>query len=139
MIILDTNVISELMKPEPYEIVLDWIRGQEQKNLAVSVITLAEISYGLERLPQGKRRADLQGRFERLVDQGFHDRVFQFESKSALLYGELCHIRLSQGLHLDAFDMLIAAIALVNDCAIATRNTSDFQGCSLQLLNPFSV
>ena len=138
MIILDTNVISELMKPEPSAIVLDWIRGQEQGNLAVSAITLAEIAYGLGRLPQGKRREDLQGRFERLIEQGFHERVFEFGAKSALLYGELCNIRLSQGLHVDAFDMMIAAIAKLHDCAIATRNTGDFQGCSLQLINPFA-
>ena len=145
MIILDTNVVSELMKPNPSGIVLDWIRGQEQGTLAVSAITLAEIAYGLERLPQGKRRKDLQGRFERLIDQGFDDRVLEFGAKPALLYGELCNIRLSQGLHVDAFDMMIAAIAQVHDCAmaegrsstIATRNTGDFQGCSLQLINPF--
>ena len=138
MIILDTNVISELMKPEPSAIVLDWIRGQEQGNLAVCVISLAEIAYGLERLPQGKRREDLQDRFERLIDQGFHHRVFEFGAKSALLYGELSNIRLSQGLHVDAFDMMIAAIAQVYGCAIATRNIGDFDGCSLQLVNPFT-
>lgn len=137
MIILDTNVISELMKPEPSEMVLDWIRGKEQNHLAISTITMAEIAYGLGRLPQGKRREDLQGRFERLIDQGFHDRVFEFSAKPALLYGELCNTRLNQGLHVDAFDMMIAAIARVNDCAIATRNTGDFQACSLKLINPF--
>ena len=138
MIILDTNVISELMKPEPSAIVLDWIRGQEQGNLAVTAITLAEIAYGLGRLPQGKRREDLRGRFERLIDQGFHNHVFEFGAQPALLYGELCNIRLSQGLHVDAFDMMIAAIARVHDFAIATRNMGDFQGCSLQLINPFA-
>ena len=138
MIILDTNVISELMKPDPSKILLAWIRGQEQRNLAISVITLAEIAYGLERLPQGKRRKDLQGGFNQLINQGFHKRVFEFGSKSALFYGELCNIRLSQGLHVDAFDMMIAAIAQINGCAIATRNVSDFQGCSLELINPFA-
>ena len=118
MIILDTNVILELMKPEPSEIVLDWIRGQAQSNLAVSAITLAEIAYGLARSPQGTRREDLQGRFETLIEQGFHERVFEFGARSALLCGELCNIRLSQGLHVDAFDMMIAAIARVNDCSM---------------------
>lgn len=145
MIILDTNVVSELMKPAPSSQVLDWMRGQDQKDLAITVITLAEIYYGLGRLPEGKRREDLHRRFEMLIDKGFRDRLLNFDSRAALAYGELCNTRLQQGLHVDAFDMMIAGIAKQYACAmakgpplaIATRNTSDFEGCSIKLINPF--
>lgn len=118
MIILDTNVVSELMKPAPSPQVLNWMRDQDQKDLAVTVITLAEIYDGLGRLPEGKRRADLHRRFELFIDTGFQDRLLNLEFKAALAYGELCNFRLQQGLHVDAFDMMIAAISLVYRCAM---------------------
>lgn len=137
MIILDTNVVSELMKPAPSSQVLDWICDQDQKDLAVTVITLAEIYDGLGRLPEGKRREDLHHRFEMLIDKGFRDRLLNFEPKAALAYGELCNTRLQQGLHVDAFDMMIAAMVYDQPLAIATRNISDFEGCTIKLINPF--
>lgn len=145
MIILDTNVVSELMKPAPSSQVLDWMRDQDQKDLAITVITLAEIYYGLGRLPEGRRREGLHRRFEIFIDTGFRDRLLNFEPKAALAYGKLCNTRLQKGLHVDAFDMMIAAIAKQyssamvygQPLAIATRNISDFEGCTIKLINPF--
>ncbi|KAI9130530.1 type II toxin-antitoxin system VapC family toxin [Acaryochloris sp. CCMEE 5410] len=137
MIILDINVVSELMKPAPSPQVLNWMRDQDQKDLAITVITLAEIYYGLGRLPEGKRREELHRRFEIFIDKGFRDRLLNFGPKAALAYGELCNARLQQGLHVDAFDMMIAAMVYDQSAAIATRNTSDFEGCQITLINPF--
>ncbi|MGB7415060.1 MAG: PIN domain-containing protein [Thermosynechococcaceae cyanobacterium] len=80
MIILDTNVISEVMKPAPQTQVLDWLNRQNQECLAVTAITAAEIYYGIGRLPQGKRKADLATQFRRFLQQGFEDRLLPFDA-----------------------------------------------------------
>ncbi|ABW25733.1 PIN domain-containing protein [Acaryochloris marina] len=118
MIILDTNVVSELMKSAPSSQVLNWMRDQDQRDLAVTVITLAEIYCGLGRLPEGRRRANLHRRFETFIDTGFQDRLLSFEPQAAVAYGKLCNTRLQQGLHADAFDMMIVAISQVYCCAM---------------------
>lgn len=137
MIVLDTNVISELMRPAPDENVSRWIAKQKTINLAVTSITLAEIHRGLSRLPKGKRRKDLETRFTAFIHQGFMGRILPFDEYAADTYGEIASSREKKGLHCDAVDLMIASIACNLNAAIATRNTGDFDGCGLKLINPW--
>lgn len=126
------------MKAEPNPAVLSWLRRQNQAQIALTSITLAEIYDGLKKLPDGKRKDELHYKFSTLIDKGFQDRIFDFDAQSADVYGDITSLRQKKGLHVDAFDMMIASIALVHHCDIATRNISDFQGCELQLIDPFA-
>jgi hypothetical protein len=137
MKILDTNVISELMREVPDEKVYKWLEGQAIESLGVSVITLAEIHRGLERLPEGRRRFDLERRFADFIGRGFSGRIFAFDEKAASCYGKIAARREAAGLHVDAVDMMIAAIAEIAGAALITRNTGDFEGCGVKLINPW--
>lgn len=137
MKILDTNVVSELMRAEPEAKVARWVGAQAIGSLGVSVITLAEIGRGLKRLPEGRRRNGLERRFSEFVEMGFRGRVFAFDEAAADRYGELAARREAAGLHVDAVDMMIAAIAKVAGAAVVTRNTGDFEGCGIELVNPW--
>lgn len=137
MKILDTNVISELMREEPNRKVAQWITQQVTESLGVSVVTLAEIGRGLKRLPEGRRREGLELRFAEFIEKGFRGRVFPFDEGAATCYGELAAEREAAGLHVDAVDMMIAAIAKMAGAAVVTRNTGDFEGCGLVLINPW--
>lgn len=137
MKILDTNVISELMREEPDEHVARWVAREAIANLWVSVITLAEIGRGLKRLPAGRRREVLEGRFSDFIRKGFGGRVLAFDEAAAACYGEIAAAREAAGLHVDAVDLMIAAIAKQAGAAIATRNTGDFEGCGIAVINPW--
>jgi len=137
MKILDTNVVSELMRELPDEKVARWVEGEANGNLGVSVITLAEIGRGLKRLPAGRRRERLGGRFSDFIERGFRGRVFAFDEAAAACYGELASRREAAGLHVDAVDMMIAATARNAGAAVVTRNTGDFEGCGIPLINPW--
>lgn len=139
MIILDTNVISEIMRPEPADRVLSWLADQAPQNLAITTITIAEIDRGLARLPNGKRRIELEERFTGFVTEGFKDRILPFDREAAFAYGNIANEREQQGLHVDAIDLMIAAIAKTTKAKIATRNTSDFEACGLSLDNPWKT
>ena len=137
MIILDTNVISEIMRPDPARSVLDWLDEQPITELATTTINLAEIRYGLARLRFGRRRTDLETRFDSFVGRGLASRVFDFDAAAANAYGDLVFAREQIGRPLDGFDGLIAAIARSRALPIATRNGSDFEGCGIEVLDPW--
>ena len=138
MIVLDTNVISELMRRAPEPAVCAWIGRQKILNLAVTTVTLAEIHRGLKRLPAGKRRDGLERRFLDFLSRGFDGgRIRAFDRSAAEIYGDLCRLREREGRHADPVDMMIAAVARTADAAIATRNTGDFEGCGLRLIDPW--
>lgn len=137
MIILDTNVVSELMCVEANENVKRWLSNQRISNLAITTITIAEIQRGLERLPVGKRRKRLEESFALFIADAFNNRFLPFDEDAANLYGKLTAQREKAGLHAGAVDMLIAAIAKVHKASIATRNVSDFEGCGIKLINPW--
>ena len=139
MIVLDTNVVSAMMKPSPEQSVIDWLNRQETAALYLSTITLAEIGYGLQVMPDGKRRRSLEARFEKFVVAGFAHRVLGFDAHAARLYGEVMGRRKKLGRPLGILDGQIAAIARANDFAVATRNVSDFEECGLDVINPFQV
>lgn len=139
MILLDTNIVSELMKAAPSERVLAWLNNQENVHLYVCAITVAEISYGLSVLPNGKRRKLLEMRFEQFLNQAFAGRVLAFDESAGHIYGNLMGYRKEQGQPFSILDGQIAAIALVNNFAVATRNTKDFTNLGIELINPFVV
>ena len=139
MIILDTNVVSELMRETPEESVARWIGLQNPLQLGLTSIAIAEIQRELTRLPKGKRRSRLEINFTRFVSEAFADRVFPFDEKAAYVYGSLASQREVKGLHADAVDMMIAAIAKSRNAGLATRNTRDFEGCDIELANPWEV
>ncbi len=138
MIILDTNVISELMKDYPDQSVRNWISSQKQSQLAITTITIAEIQRGISRLPAGKRQDKLETNFLAFIGQAFSGRVFSFDEPAAYLYGELASEREKIGLQADAVDLMIAAIVNTNNAMLATRNVKDFTHCGFTIINPWS-
>ena len=139
MIVLDTNVISELMRASPEPRVLRWLETQPLEALATTSINLAEIRYGLARLPGGRRRRDLETRFDTFASRGFGSRIFDFDRAAAEIYGDLAALRESSGRRLEGFDGLIAAIAASRGAAIATRNAEDFTDCGLTVISPWAI
>jgi predicted nucleic acid-binding protein len=137
MIILDTNVISELMREKPEFSVFRWVGEQELTTLAITTITVAEIMRGIARLPAGKRRRKLQQNFDVFIHEAFWGRILSFDKESAFLYGDLSTIREKAGFGIDAVDMMIAAIAKRHNAGIATRNVRDFEGCGIGVVNPW--
>lgn len=138
MIVLDTNVISEAIKPSPDPRVMAWLRGQSLADVATTAVSLAEINYGLCRLPRGRRRDDLEARIRTFLARGFGDRILVFDAPAAGVYGEVVTARQSAGRPIDAFDAMIAAIARSRAATVATRNVADFDGCGVPVLDPWT-
>jgi predicted nucleic acid-binding protein len=137
VIILDTNVVSEMMKATPTPAVVAWLNGQEASTLFLTTVTIGEISYGLRVLPQGRRRRLLEEGFERILAEAFAGRILDFDEKAARRYGEVMGRRKEIGRPLTILDGQIASIARANSCAVATRNVRDFVDCGVEIVNPF--
>lgn len=136
-IILDTNVLSELFRPDPSDLVLEWLARQDPQKLYLTVFSLAEIYAGIENLPAGKKRSALADWLDDYVLPNFEGRVLSFDPKAAALWGRLTASNKKQGRPRPTIDTMIAAVALAHGLALATRNTKDFEGLSLKLVNPF--
>ncbi len=139
MIIIDTNIVAELMKASPAGEVVSWMNDQEASGLFLTTITLGEIGYGLEILPQGKRRLQLEQGFERVIAEAFTGRILAFDEEAARLYGVLMGRRRAIGRPLSILDGQIASIARTRGYAVATRNVRDFVECGVDILNPFEL
>ena len=137
MIILDTNVLSELMKPETERAVERWTATQRADSLYVTSITQAEILHGILLLPQGKRRLALEGAAAAMFAEDFGERILPFDSEAARHYAEIAVARRRTGRPISHFDAQIAAIAKVNGATVSTRNVDDFAGCGVKLVNPW--
>ncbi len=137
MILVDTNVISEIMKVVPSDAVVNWLNYQKSSALYISAINIGEIEYGLRILPDGKRRLQLKDRFERFVAQAFAQRVLAYDEAAARSYGEVMGHRKELGRPMSVPDGQIAAIARSKRFMVATRNTNDFEDCGVELINPF--
>ena len=137
MIVVDTNVISEVMRPQPSPLVLNWLNTQDSNQLFITTVTLAEIGYGLRVLPEGQRRRHLHSRFEQFIAQAFEERVLDFTASAARAYAEIMGHRKEAGHPMSLPDGQIASIAHVHGFAVATRNIKDFEDCGLELINPF--
>lgn len=138
MILLDTNVISEMMKSLPLPRVIAWLDRQESSQLYISTVTIAEISYGLGVLPNGKRRHYLEKAFHKVLKYAFNQRILPFHEAAAFCYGKLMANRKNKGRPMSVLDGQIAAIASAHEAALATRNVRDFEGCQLELIDPFN-
>jgi predicted nucleic acid-binding protein len=138
MILLDTNVISELMRAEPAQPVLDWFAKHDAAVLFISAVTEAELRTGVAILPEGQRRDRLQMAIDAMIDQDFRERVLPFDSPSAKAYAEIAAQRRAGGRPIAEADCQIAAIACAMGAPVATRNVKDFDGCGIRLINPWN-
>jgi len=136
MIIVDTNVVSELMKPTPSEAVIEWVGARAGTELFTTSITLAEILYGIARLPDGRRKQFLSTTSSELF-AAFEDQVLPFDSTAAKHYSEVVQGRDQLGLPIDGFDAQIASICRAHGAALATRNLKDFRHTDVNLIDPW--
>lgn len=137
MIVADTNVVSELMRPEPAAAVVAWVRSQPAREVHTTAVTVAEVLYGIERLPDGRRK-DLLARTAREVFHAFADRVLPFDAAAAERYGQILAAREASGAPMNGFDAQIAAICASRSAVLATRNTTDFTGIGIDLADPWT-
>jgi predicted nucleic acid-binding protein len=137
VIILDTSVLSELMKPKPNQTVLAWMAGQPAASLYTTSVTQAEILYGLMLLPRGRRRSALEHAAAAMFAEDFGDRILGFDSNAAPGYAQIASDRRGTGRPISHFDAQIAAIARFMGAAIATRDTADLDGCSATVVDPW--
>ena len=135
--LLDTNIVSEVMRSAPSPTVLAWLNDQDASALFVSTVTIAEIEYGLRMLPDGRRRRGLRNRFEQFLVRAFAGRIRDFDQPAARSYGDIMGNRKEIGRPMSVPDGQIAAIACSRGLTVATRNVADFEDCGLTLVNPF--
>jgi predicted nucleic acid-binding protein len=139
MIILDTNVLSEVMKPAPSARVLAWLAKESTLGVFTTTIAMAEILYEIELLARGKRRAAVASAAEAMFEEDFAGRILPFDSDAARVFPKIAATRRASGLPIAQFDAQVAAIARSRGAAVATRNTSDFEECGVTLVNPWKV
>lgn len=137
MIVLDTNVLSEVLRPAPSARVLRWLAARAPSDVYTTTVTLAEIFYGIEALPSGKRRTHLMAAVERMFVEQFAARILPFDEDAARLFGRIVASREAAGRPISQFDAMIAAIARLHHAAVATRNVADFEQCGIQLIDPW--
>jgi len=138
VIILDTNVISEALKPLPSGAVLRWLAAQTPSAVFTTTITLAEVLYGVEALPPGRRRTRLLAAVEKMFAEGFEGRILPFDEDAARVFASLVASRDRAGRPISQFDAMIAAIARSHRAAVATRNTADFDRCGISVIDPWT-
>jgi predicted nucleic acid-binding protein len=138
VILLDTNVLSELMRPAPSAVVDAWMGGQPASAMFISTITEAELRYGLALLPEGRRQRELLAQVEAMLVEDFADRVLPFDSPAASAYARIAARRRRAGRPLSQTDAQIAAIAASRGASLATRSIADFVDCGIDVVNPWS-
>ncbi|MCZ3379801.1 type II toxin-antitoxin system VapC family toxin [Rhizobium sp. AG207R] len=139
MIVLDTNVISELWKITPDPNVLSWIDAQMIETLYLSIITVAELRFALAAMPEGKRRTIYQDRLEREVLPAFANRVLPFDLDASQAYADLMALARRAGKSIGTADGYIAATAASHGFMVATRDTSPFEAGGLSVINPWNM
>ncbi len=137
MIVLDTNVISELMRPRPNPMVVRWVAAQPTAALCTTSLNKAEILYGIAVLPVGRRRTALLATAEAVFSEDL--KVLPFDDAAAGMYADIVADRSRIGKRIEAFDALIAATALAAGADLATRDTSGFEGIGLTLIDPWAA
>ena len=136
MIVLDTNVVSEAMKPEPHQAVRAWLNEQAAETLYLSSVTLAELLFGIAALPVGKRKDMLAQALDGLM-QLFRDRVLPFDTDAARRYAELAVMANTRGRGFPTPDGYVAAIATSRGFIVASRDTSPFEAAGISVINPW--
>ena len=137
MIILDTNIISEFMKPNPDEKVWSWADTLDRQAIVTTAITSAEILFGINIMPSGKRQAQLLKALEALLVEDIAE-ILPFDQAAAEAYAILSVDLRNKGRPVGEYNCMIAAIATVYDAKLATRNTKHFGECGIELVNPFA-
>jgi toxin FitB len=137
MIVLDTNVLSEIMKAKPDLGVIGWMAAQAAADLYTTSITQAEILHGVMLLTPGRRRSALEAAATSMFEEEFAGRILGFGSDAASFYARIASDRRRAGRPISHFDAQIAAIARLARAAIATRNTADFEGCGVAVVDPW--
>lgn len=139
MIVLDTNVVSEAMRPSPDAAVVEWLNETDSAALYLTTITIAEISYGVQMLAERQRRDALSARFAEFMERGFTSRILSFDEDAAWAYGDVMATRKRLGRPISVPDGQIAAIARTHQCAVATRHAGGFAETGVELINPWEA
>lgn len=138
MIVLDTNVVSETLRPTPNVDVLSWLDAQHPQAFFLTAISVAELFAGVQLLPRGRRRTELQRAVEAVLHL-FDDRILEFDVNAASEFATIHAATVAAGRKMGFADAAIAAIAASNSMAVATRNTKDFERAGVELINPWKL
>jgi len=139
MILLDTNVISELMRPRPERTVTTWQHAFPKKSFWTTSVVIAELLSGIELMSAGRKQSALRESLECMIWEDFRGQVLKFDVVSARCYGKILSSRRRIGRPIREMDALIAATALAHGATLATRNTADFEDCGVALVNPWEA
>jgi predicted nucleic acid-binding protein len=139
MIVLDTNALSELLRPAPEARVVTWVTDQPRGSVFTTTVTQGEILYGIRLLPDGRRRRGLWDAALGIFNEEFADRLLSFDSDAAAAYAEIGASRRAAGKPISQFDAMIAAMTRSRGATLATRNVKDFQGCGIDVVNPWTA
>ena len=137
MILLDTNVISEMMRERPEQAVSAWLDKQPEEELWTASVVLAELLSGIDMMPVGRKQKALSEAVEGMIAEDFRGQILDFDLRAARQYGQILAARRKMGRPIREFDAQIAAIAMVYGATLATRNTPHFEHCGIQLVNPW--
>jgi toxin FitB len=138
-LLLDTNVLSEVTKPSPDEGVLRWIHGLDEDRTFISIVSIAEIRRGVALMDNGRKRDALGEWLAHDLPQRFENRIIPVEGAVALAWGDLMALAKQSGRGLASMDGLIAATAVAHQLTLATRNTKDFEGFGVDIINPWAA
>ncbi|MCE9631195.1 MAG: type II toxin-antitoxin system VapC family toxin [Planctomycetia bacterium] len=137
MIILDTNVVSEILRPVPSPLVEAWLAAQDGANVFFTAVGESELRHGVALLPTGRRRNLLTEAISSMLEEDFLNRILPFDSAAARAYASIAVSRRLAGRPISQFDCQIAAIVACHRAVLATRNTADFEGCGIDVINPW--
>lgn len=139
MILLDTNILSELLRPVPEPAVLGWLERQPAMSIYTTTVTQAEILLGVAVMPAGKRRNQLAAAVAAIFAEDFVERVLPFDGDAAVAFADIVAARRSLGTPISQFDAMIAALARSRGAQLATRNVRDFVHCGIDVVNPWQA
>jgi predicted nucleic acid-binding protein len=137
MIVLDTNVVSELMHPQGLSLLRQWVAAQVIRNVFTTTITQAEILYGIALLPSGKRQIELSQAAQLMFTEDFAGRILPFDETAAIAFARIAAERRQMGKPISQADAQIASICYTHQATLATRNVSDFEECGIAIVNPW--
>jgi predicted nucleic acid-binding protein len=137
MIILDTNVVSELLRPAPSPEVEAWLAAQDGATVFFTAIGEAELRLGVAILPAGRRRTSLAEAIDAMLEADFRNRILPFDTTAAQAYAAIAASRRAAGRPISQFDCQIAAIARSRQAVLATRNTADYEDCGIEVIDPW--
>ena len=138
VLVFDTNVLSELMRPTPSAAITSWVAERATSSLHLTAVSEAELRYGLAIMPPGRRRDGLAEGLERMLRTGFANRILPFDSAAASAYAEIAAARRAMGRPMPEADCQIAAIARSRDMAVVTRNVRDFADAGIDVIDPWT-